>query len=50
VRGTPINRLTPKDQQRITSVLTHLGWGPKRNEHERWWEPKSTSNDTDDSA
>jgi hypothetical protein len=40
VRGTPINRLSPADQRRIAAVLTHLGWGPKRDEHERWWEPK----------
>ena len=38
-RGTPINRLTPADQRRIVAVLTHLGWEPKRNEHERWWQP-----------
>ena len=29
-RGTPINRLSPNDQQRITRVLTHLEWEPKR--------------------
>lgn len=40
-RGTPINRLTPKDQGRISAVLTHLGWVAKRSESERWWEPKS---------
>jgi hypothetical protein len=38
-RGTPINRLTPKDQSRIAAVLTHLGWEPKRDMHERWWQP-----------
>ena len=38
-RGTPINKLTPFDQQRITAVLTHLQWEPKRNEKERWWQP-----------
>jgi predicted P-loop ATPase len=49
-RGTPINRLTPRDQHRITEVLTHLGWEPKRNEHGRWWQPKplSTCHDADD--
>jgi predicted P-loop ATPase len=39
VRGTPINRLGPKEQQRIAAVLVHLGWEPKRNESERWWQP-----------
>jgi hypothetical protein len=38
VRGTPINRLSPNDQRRITAVLTHLGWVPKRDMRERWWE------------
>jgi len=36
--GTPINRLSPNDQRRITAVLTHLGWVPKRDTRERWWE------------
>jgi predicted P-loop ATPase len=40
MRGTPINRLGTADQRRIAAALTHLGWGPKRNEKERWWEPK----------
>jgi hypothetical protein len=40
-RGTPINRLSPRDQQRIFAVLTHLGWEPKRDKHARWWQPKS---------
>jgi hypothetical protein len=39
-RGTPINRLSPYDQRRINSILVHLGWEAKRNEYERWWEPK----------
>jgi predicted P-loop ATPase len=38
-RGTPINRLTPKDQNRIAAILTHLRWEPKRDMHERWWQP-----------
>src|SRR5262249_43338301 len=38
-RGTPITRLSPRDGDRITAVLHHLGWVPKRNERERWWEP-----------
>jgi predicted P-loop ATPase len=38
-RGTPINRLGTADQRRITAILTHLGWVPKRNNQERWWEP-----------
>jgi Virulence-associated protein E-like domain len=42
VRGTPINRLTPNDQRRIVAILTHLEWRPKRNNHERWWEPKTS--------
>jgi hypothetical protein len=41
-RGTPINRLNPKDQHRIAAVLTHLGWEPKHNERERWWQPKTS--------
>jgi predicted P-loop ATPase len=40
-RGTPINRLSPADQRRITAILTHLEWEPKRNAHERWWQPKN---------
>jgi hypothetical protein len=37
--ATPINRLGPKEAQRITAILHHLKWVPKRNMHERWWEP-----------
>jgi predicted P-loop ATPase len=47
-RGTPINRLSPRDQHRVSAVLTHLGWEPKRNMSERWWQPKpeeTTDND-----
>jgi hypothetical protein len=40
-RGTPINRLGPVDQRRITAVLQHLGWEPKRSKGERWWQPKN---------
>jgi hypothetical protein len=47
-RGTPINRLTPKDQQRIARVLTHLQWEPKHNERGRWWEQKQAAADTAD--
>jgi hypothetical protein len=48
-RGTPINRLGPTEQQRITRILTHLGWEPKRNKRERWWvRGSSTADDTDD--
>jgi predicted P-loop ATPase len=36
-RGTPINRFGPKEQQRVSAILTHLGWEPKRNKRERWW-------------
>ena len=42
IRGTPLNRLTPKDQSRITAILTHLGWEPKRDKRERWWQPTVT--------
>jgi hypothetical protein len=38
-RGTPINRLGPGEQRRIAGILIHLGWVPKRNRRERWWEP-----------
>ena len=38
-RGTPINRFSPNDQQRITKILAHNGWVPKRKNRERWWEP-----------
>jgi hypothetical protein len=53
VRGTPINRLTPADQRRITAVLTHLEWEPKRKNSERWWQPKelrSARNDASDTG
>jgi len=36
---TPIVRLDPKTQGRIAAVLHHLGWLPKHNKRERWWEP-----------
>jgi Virulence-associated protein E/Bifunctional DNA primase/polymerase, N-terminal len=39
VRGTPVNRLSPGDQQRITAVLIHLRWTPRRIMTSRWWEP-----------
>jgi hypothetical protein len=39
VRGTPINRFTVGDQARVAAILTHLKWEPKRNKHERWWQP-----------
>src|SRR5262249_40383446 len=28
-RGTPINRFSPKEQQRVAGILTHLEWEPK---------------------
>jgi predicted P-loop ATPase len=37
--GTPINRIGAVDAGRIANVLTAMGWEPKRNEHERWWQP-----------
>jgi predicted P-loop ATPase len=48
MRGTPINRFTTADQRRVAAVLTHLGWEPKRNKRERWWQPKSATDDTGD--
>jgi predicted P-loop ATPase len=38
-RGTPINRFGPNEQRRVTAILTHLGWEPRRSNQERWWEP-----------
>jgi predicted P-loop ATPase len=35
---TPFNRFGPKEQQRVSNILTHLKWEPKRNNQERWWE------------
>jgi len=37
-RKTPINRFGPAEQRRVTTILTHLGWEPKRSNRERWWE------------
>jgi hypothetical protein len=39
MRGTPINRLSPRDEQRIAAVLMHLKWEPKRDMKRRWWGP-----------
>jgi hypothetical protein len=39
IRGTPLNRLSPNDQNRIATVLVHLGWAPKKSGNRRWWEP-----------
>jgi predicted P-loop ATPase len=36
---TPIVRLEPKIQGRITAVLHHLGWVQKHDKHGRWWTP-----------
>jgi hypothetical protein len=41
-RGTPINRLSTTDQRRITAIMTKLNWVPKRDKHDRWWEPATT--------
>jgi predicted P-loop ATPase len=38
-RGTPINRLSPNDQNRIAAILTHLKWMPKKSGSARWWQP-----------
>jgi predicted P-loop ATPase len=46
LRGTPINRITPRDQQRITAILRHIQWEPNRDEHGRWWQAKPTPADT----
>jgi predicted P-loop ATPase len=46
VRGTPINRISPKDQQRITAILRHLQWEPQHNERERWWGRRPVHADT----
>jgi predicted P-loop ATPase len=43
VRKTPINRLTPRDQQRIAAALVHLGWESRHSGGERWWEPKKNA-------
>ena len=32
-------RLGTADQRRITSALTSLGWGQKRDNKGRWWQP-----------
>jgi hypothetical protein len=37
-RGTPINRFSPNEQQRVARILAHLRWEPKHNKSERWWE------------
>jgi hypothetical protein len=37
--GTPINRISSVDTIRIASILTGLSWEPKRDMHERWWQP-----------
>jgi hypothetical protein len=46
MRGTPINRFSPNDQRRVTAVLVHLGWEPKRTMHGRWWQPKDNEGET----
>jgi predicted P-loop ATPase len=43
---TPIVRLEPKIQGRISAVLHHLGWRPMHNKRERWWEPGPEATET----
>jgi predicted P-loop ATPase len=33
-----IGRLGGAEQKRIAAILLKLGWEPRRNKHERWWE------------
>jgi len=36
--GMKTDRIGTADQRRIAAVLKLLGWEPKRDKHERWWE------------
>jgi len=36
--GLNVARLGIPEQKRIAAILRRLGWIPRRNEHERWWE------------
>ena len=36
--GLDIRHLGIPEQKRIAAILTRLGWIPRRNKHERWWE------------
>jgi hypothetical protein len=36
--GLDIARLGIAEQKRIAAILLRLGWTPRRNKHERWWE------------
>jgi predicted P-loop ATPase len=36
--GIPPGRLDTSEQRRIAAILTRLGWEPRRNAHERFWE------------
>ena len=36
--GLEISRLGIPEQKRIAAILLRLGWKPRRNKHERWWE------------
>jgi predicted P-loop ATPase len=37
-----IDRLKSGDARRIAAILTRLGWVPKRNKADRWWERRVT--------
>lgn len=36
--GLDLARLGIPEQKRIAAILLRLGWVPRRNKHERWWE------------
>lgn len=36
--GLDLARLGIPEQRRIAAILVRLGWVPRRNNHERWWE------------
>jgi predicted P-loop ATPase len=36
--GLDLARLGIPEQKRIAAILLRLGWVPRRNNHERWWE------------
>ena len=37
VLNIEIGRISPIDQQRISGVLSHLGWERRRENRRRWW-------------
>ena len=36
--GMKTDRIGTADQKRIVAILKLLGWEPKRDNHDRWWE------------